>query len=104
MPFREISRRTRLKSAANRSSCRLPITSPPEPATQLNPTFDKKGERVVTLRQFEPAVPAGMLGSSIRNAEAELNKISAAVDLLMQAFELRQLHVFNINFIMRLYT
>lgn len=64
----------------------LTIASAPKPATRLNPTFDINGERVVMVTQFMAAVPMGMLAPSIANIEAEFDKITAAVDILMQGF------------------
>ena len=64
----------------------LPIISAPKPATRLNPTFEIDGESVVMVTQFMAAVPARMLTNSIANIEAEFDKITAAVDMLMQGF------------------
>ncbi|MFP7674583.1 CcdB family protein [Marivita sp. S0852] len=64
----------------------LPIAHAPKPATRLNPVFDINGERVVMVTQFMAAVPMGMLVSSIGNLNAEFDKITAAVDMLMQGF------------------
>ena len=64
----------------------LPTASAPKPATRLNPAFDINGESVVMVTQFMAAVPVGMLASSIANIEAASDKITAAVDMLMQGF------------------
>lgn len=64
----------------------LTIEIAPKPATRLNPTFDINGESVVMVTQFMAAVPVGMLASSIANIEAEFDKVTAAVDMLMQGF------------------
>jgi toxin CcdB len=64
----------------------LTIASAPKPATRLNPTFEIHGERVVMVTQFIAAVPVGMLASSIANIETDFEKITAAVDMLMQGF------------------
>jgi hypothetical protein len=36
------------------------------------------------VTQFMGAVPVGMLASSIANIEAEIDKVTAAVDMLIQ--------------------
>ena len=64
----------------------MPIASASKPATRLNPTFDIKGKSVMMVTQFVAAVPAGMLGASIANIEAEFNKITIAFDMMMQRF------------------
>ena len=64
----------------------LPVSSAPTPAAGLNPTFDINGERFVMVTQFMAAVPSGVLTSSVMNIEAEFDKITAAVDMLMQGF------------------
>ncbi|MEX0281938.1 MAG: CcdB family protein [Arenibacterium sp.] len=64
----------------------LPIANAPKPATRLNPTFDIGGEAFVMVTQFMAAVPVGVLESPIMNIEAECDKITAAVDMLMQGF------------------
>ncbi|MCB1376963.1 MAG: CcdB family protein [Alphaproteobacteria bacterium] len=64
----------------------LPVAKAPKPATRLNPTFDINGERVVMVTQFMAAVPEGMLTSSVVRIESEFEKITSAVDMLMQGF------------------
>lgn len=64
----------------------MAISSAPKPATRLNPTFTLNGEHVVMVTQFMAAVPVGVLSSSFANLEAEFDKITAAVDMLMQGF------------------
>lgn len=64
----------------------LPAASAPKPAARLNPTFDINGERVVMVTQFMAAAPAGLLTSSVENIEPEFEKVTAAIDMLMQGF------------------
>ena len=58
----------------------------PKPANRLNPTFDIGGEHVVMVTQFLAAVPAGILKSQVGNLGDEFEKITTAVDMLMQGF------------------
>jgi toxin CcdB len=62
----------------------LALASASKSATRLNPTFDINGDRVVMVTQFMGAVPVGMLAPSIANIEAEIDKVTAAVDMLIQ--------------------
>jgi len=64
----------------------LPVADAPKPATRLNPTFDIDGETMVMVTQFVAAVPVGVLKSPAMNIEAEFEKITAAVDMLIQGF------------------
>lgn len=60
----------------------MPIANASKPATQLNPTFDINGKSVMMVTQFVAAVPAGVLGASIANIQAEFNKITVAFDMI----------------------
>jgi toxin CcdB len=64
----------------------LPRSRAPKPATRLNPTFDINGEAVVMVTQFMAAVPAGVLKSSVGKLDEEFDKVTIAVDMLMQGF------------------
>ncbi|HEV8035229.1 CcdB family protein [Yoonia sp.] len=48
------------------------------------PTFDNRGERVVMAPQFMAAVPAGLLTFSNANIEVQFDKVTAAIDMLVQ--------------------
>lgn len=58
----------------------------PKPATRLNPTFVINGAAVVMVTQFMAAVPTGILKSPVGTLDAEFEKITIAVDMLMQGF------------------
>lgn len=64
----------------------LPRSRAPKPATRLNPSFDIDGEPVVMVTQFMAAVPVGILKSSVASLEEEFEKITVAIDMLMQGF------------------
>ena len=64
----------------------LTLARAPKPATRLNPMFDINNERVVMVTQFMAAIPVGVLATPIANIEAEFDKITAAVDMLIQGF------------------
>lgn len=64
----------------------LPQSSAPQPATRLNPTFEIEGEHVVMVTQFLAAVPVGILKSPVANQRESFDKITTAVDMLMQGF------------------
>jgi toxin CcdB len=58
----------------------------PTPATRLNPTFDIEGQSVVMVTQFMAAVPTSILKSSVGSLAEEFDKVTTAVDMLMQGF------------------
>ncbi|MEL6886561.1 MAG: CcdB family protein [Pseudomonadota bacterium] len=64
----------------------LPSSIAPKPATRLNPIFEFDDEPVVMVTQFMAAVPIGVLGASIGNLDKEFEKVTAAIDMLMQGF------------------
>ena len=64
----------------------LPSARAPMPAKRLNPTFDINGESVVMVTQFMAAVPVGILKSPVANIEEDFEKVTTAVDMLMQGF------------------
>ncbi|WP_044044325.1 CcdB family protein [Octadecabacter antarcticus] len=64
----------------------LPQSSAPKAATRLNPTFEIDGRSVVMVTQFLAAVPIGILKSPIWKLDEEFEKITIAVDMLMQGF------------------
>lgn len=55
-----------------------------KPGDTTQPTFDIRGECVVMAPQFMAAVPAGLLTSSNANIKAQFDKVTAAIDMLMQ--------------------
>lgn len=64
----------------------LPKFRAPKPATRLNPTFEINGEAVIMVTQFMAAVPASMLKSPVGKLDEEFDKVTIAVDMLMQGF------------------
>ena len=64
----------------------LPTSKAPKPANRLNPIFELDGESVVMVTQFMAAVPTGMLNISVRKLDEEFEKVTAAIDMLMQGF------------------
>ncbi len=64
----------------------LPKSRAPKPATKLNPTFKIGEDHVVMVTQFMAAVPIGILKSPVGNLEDEFEKITVAIDMLMQGF------------------
>lgn len=64
----------------------LPKSKSPKPATRLNPTFVIDGEQVVMVTQFLAAVPVGMLKSSTHTLSQDFDKITVAIDMLIQGF------------------
>jgi toxin CcdB len=65
----------------------LPNSSSPQPATRLNPTFEIDGEDHIMVTQFMAAVPVGMLKRQIGNLSEDFDKITTAIDMLMQGFQ-----------------
>ncbi|GIT89090.1 MULTISPECIES: CcdB family protein [Roseobacter] len=64
----------------------LPPSKAPKPATRLNPVFELDGKSVVMVTQFMAAVPTSMLNSAVGKLDEEFEKVTAAVDMLMQGF------------------
>lgn len=64
----------------------LPVSSAPKPAVRLNPIFKVNGEQVVMVTQFMAAVPAGVLRTSVGKLDGEFEKVTTAIDMLMQGF------------------
>lgn len=64
----------------------IPLANAPKPATRLNPVFDIHGEQVVMVTQFMAAVPVGILKSQTANLNEEADRITVAIDMLMQGF------------------
>ena len=64
----------------------LPVSSAPKPAVRLNPIFEVNGEQVVMVTQFMAAVPTGVLRTSVGKLDGEFEKVTAAIDMLMQGF------------------
>ena len=58
----------------------------PKPAKRLNPTFELNSETFVMMTQFMAAVPTGILKNSAGNLDSEFEKITAAIDMIMQGF------------------
>ncbi len=64
----------------------LPMSRAPKPATKLNPIFEVDGQSVVMVTQFLAAVPIGILKFPIGKLDGEFEKVTLAVDMLMQGF------------------
>lgn len=64
----------------------LPTSKAPKPATKLNPIFELDGESVVMATQFMAAVPIGILNTPVLKLDEEFEKVTAAIDMLMQGF------------------
>ncbi|PRY74643.1 toxin CcdB [Yoonia maritima] len=64
----------------------LPPSSAPKPATRLNPVFEFDDRPVVMVTQFMAAVPTGILKSAIGNLDDEFEKVTTAIDMLIQGF------------------
>ncbi|SDW94805.1 toxin CcdB [Ruegeria halocynthiae] len=64
----------------------LPKAHAPKPAARLNPEFRIEGEQVVMVTQFLAAVPTGILKSPVCNLKGDFERITVAVDMLMQGF------------------
>ena len=64
----------------------LPKTSSPKPATRLNPTFEVDGKDFIMVTQFLAAVPTSILKNSDKKLDAEFEKITVAIDMLIQGF------------------
>lgn len=64
----------------------MPKAGSPQPAKRLNPTFEIDGEHVVMVTQFMAAVPKSILKLPVENLNTDFEKITTAVDMLMQGF------------------
>tara|TARA_R110002096_G_scaffold50971_1_gene133403 strand:+ start:513 stop:812 length:300 start_codon:yes stop_codon:yes gene_type:complete len=64
----------------------LPTSRAPKPARRLNPIFDLDDEPVVMVTQFMAAVPTVILKTSVGKLDEEFEKVTAAVDMLIQGF------------------
>lgn len=64
----------------------MPKSIAPKPATRLNPVFEFNEKPVVMVTQFMAAVPTSILKGPIGNLDEEFEKVTAAVDMLMQGF------------------
>ncbi|MEO9517776.1 MAG: CcdB family protein [Paracoccaceae bacterium] len=64
----------------------LPTASAPKPATRPNPIFDFEDQPVVMATQFMAAVPTGILKISVGKLDEEFEKITSAIDMLIQGF------------------
>ena len=64
----------------------LPPSSAPKPATRLNPIFNLEGQPVVMATQFMAAVPNGILKTSVGKLDEEFEKVTSAIDMLIQGF------------------
>jgi toxin CcdB len=64
----------------------LPASSAPKPATRLNPIFNLEGQPVVMATQFMAAVPNGILKTSVGKLDEEFEKVTSAIDMLIQGF------------------
>ncbi|WP_439143542.1 CcdB family protein [Planktotalea sp.] len=64
----------------------LPASSAPKPATRLNPIFDFENQPVVMVTQFMAAVPTSILKVSVGKLDEEFEKVTSAIDMLIQGF------------------
>lgn len=64
----------------------LPTSIAPKPATRLNPIFELNDEPVVMVTQFLAAVPTGILKTSVGKLDEEFEKVTSAIDMLIQGF------------------
>lgn len=64
----------------------LPRSVAPAPADRLNPVLDMDGAEVVMVTQFMAAVPLAMLKVPLGNLSDDFDRITAAIDMLMQGF------------------
>ncbi len=64
----------------------LPTSSAPKPATRLNPVFEFDDRPVIMVTQFMAAVPTAILKTSVGKLDEEFEKVTAAIDMLMQGF------------------
>ena len=64
----------------------LPASSAPKPAVRLNPIFEFNEEPFVMVTQFMAAVPNGILRTQVGKLDGEFEKVTAAIDMLMQGF------------------
>jgi toxin CcdB len=64
----------------------LPAGSAPQPARRLNPVFLIGGAGHVMMTQFVAAVPVLELGAAAGSLAAERDRVTAALDMLMQGF------------------
>ncbi len=64
----------------------LPISSAPKPATRLNPIFDFEDQPVVMVTQFMAGVPTGILKNSVGKLDEEFEKVTSAIDMIIQGF------------------
>jgi toxin CcdB len=64
----------------------LRTSKAPKPATRLNPIFELDDEPVIMVTQFMAAIPSGMLNTSVGKLDKESEKVTAAIDMLIQGF------------------
>jgi len=64
----------------------LPTTVAPKPAARLNPVFEFGAEPLVMVTQFLTAVPTSILKAPVGSLDEEFEKVTAAIDMLMQGF------------------
>jgi len=64
----------------------MPTSSAPKPATRLNPVFDFENQPFVMVTQFMAAVPTSILKTSVGKLDDEFEKITSAIDMLIQGF------------------
>lgn len=64
----------------------LPASVAPVPAARLNPSFDINGAPTVMVTQFLAAVPISVLKAPVTSLEAEFERITIAIDMLIQGF------------------
>jgi toxin CcdB len=64
----------------------MPTSIAPKPATRLIPIFDLEDQQVVMVTQFMAAVPTGILKISVGKLDEEFEKVTSAIDMLIQGF------------------
>ncbi|CUK19739.1 plasmid maintenance protein CcdB [Ruegeria denitrificans] len=64
----------------------MQLAKAPKPATRLNPVFTIQGEQFAMVTQFMAAVPVGVLKSPTANLKDEADRVTVAIDMLMQGF------------------
>jgi len=58
----------------------------PKPAARLNPVFEFNGEPLAMVTQFMAAVPTSILKSPVGKLDEEFERVTTAIDMLMQGF------------------
>ena len=64
----------------------VPVEGASLPERRLNPLFTIEDERVMLLPQQIAAIPKALLKQPVQDLSADADKITAAIDFLMQGF------------------